>query len=106
VLAGDGCDLRCELEYCGNGRLDPSEERELPGTDVCDAACRRIVARCGDGSIDAGEECDDGNPTSGDGCCLACELELCGNGRIDALEQCEPPGTATCGAQCELTPAE
>jgi cysteine-rich repeat protein len=30
---------------------------------------------CGDGVLDAGEECDDGNNISGDGCSATCELE-------------------------------
>lgn len=31
--------------------------------------------RCGDGQIDAGEACDDGNDVSGDGCSFRCEWE-------------------------------
>src|SRR5512132_4183336 len=34
-------------------------------------------AVCGDGTIDAGEECDDGNTTSGDGCSATCVFEGC-----------------------------
>ena len=30
---------------------------------------------CGDGIVNAGEECDDGNTTSGDGCSAICTLE-------------------------------
>lgn len=30
---------------------------------------------CGDGSLDDGEQCDDGNLTAGDGCSAMCELE-------------------------------
>jgi cysteine-rich repeat protein len=30
---------------------------------------------CGDGFLDVGEECDDGNGVDGDGCSAACELE-------------------------------
>jgi cysteine-rich repeat protein len=32
---------------------------------------------CGDGKIDAGEECDDGNVRSGDGCSFFCRIERC-----------------------------
>lgn len=31
--------------------------------------------RCGDGAVNPTEECDDGNPTEGDGCSLVCERE-------------------------------
>jgi cysteine-rich repeat protein len=32
-------------------------------------------ARCGNGVLEAGEECDDGNTDSGDGCSATCQLE-------------------------------
>ncbi|MBX3025297.1 hypothetical protein KF840_10340 [bacterium] len=32
---------------------------------------------CGDGRLDAGEECDDGNTTARDGCDAACHIEAC-----------------------------
>ena len=31
--------------------------------------------KCGDGVVDVGEQCDDGNTTAGDGCSLSCEIE-------------------------------
>lgn len=34
------------------------------------------ITICGDGTIDPGEECDDGNTNSGDGCSSLCEVEL------------------------------
>src|SRR5262249_35967116 len=30
---------------------------------------------CGDGSVDPGEQCDDGNTISGDGCSATCQTE-------------------------------
>lgn len=36
------------------------------------------ICSCGDGSLAAGEECDDGNGTNGDGCSDTCRLEACG----------------------------
>ncbi len=38
---------------------------------------------CGNGSLEAGEQCDDGNTTSGDGCSATCRIEV------------RPPPTAT-----------
>ena len=40
----------------------------------CDHSCL-FLPRCGDGALDAGEACDDGNDAPGDGCSTACELE-------------------------------
>jgi cysteine-rich repeat protein len=39
------------------------------------AACRAncTVPRCGDGIVDAGEVCDDGNTQGGDGCAADCK---------------------------------
>src|SRR5207249_455274 len=33
--------------------------------------------QCGDGVLDPGEECDDGNVQSGDGCSATCRPEVC-----------------------------
>ena len=48
---------------------------------VCDIAtytCKggTILPVCGDGKVDAGEQCDDGNLISGDGCTSTCENEV------------------------------
>jgi cysteine-rich repeat protein len=54
---------------------------------------------CGDGDLDDGEECDDDNTVSCDGCSSTCKSEECGNGRIDCrpstgtLEACDPGET-------------
>ncbi len=44
---------------------------------------------CGNGILDAGETCDDGNASSGDGCSDECQLENCGNGVLDGGETCD-----------------
>ena len=56
---------------------------------------------CGDGNLEAGEECDDGNTADGDGCSQTCRTEFCGDGTVNNVnETCEPPGTATCNDTC------
>ncbi|MCP3684205.1 MAG: DUF4215 domain-containing protein, partial [bacterium] len=35
-----------------------------------------IACSCGDGTVDSGEECDDGNLIDGDGCSANCDLEV------------------------------
>src|SRR6185503_1910237 len=42
---------------------------------------------CGDGNPDPGEECDDGNTVSCDGCSSVCRIETCGNDRIDCIDR-------------------
>ena len=44
---------------------------------------------CGDGFLDAGEECDDGNTVPGDGCSGTCTLETCGDGVVNGSEECD-----------------
>ncbi len=59
---------------------------------------------CGDGGIDPGEQCDDGNLVNGDGCSNTCTLEQCGNGVIDENEQCDAGGAnGTKDSNCSLT---
>ena len=43
---------------------------------------RETQASCGNGSIEAGEACDDGNQINTDGCTLACTMATCGDGTM------------------------
>lgn len=48
--------------------------------------------QCGNGRLETGEQCDDGNLIAGDGCSATCEVEnldLCGNSLVEAGEQCD-----------------
>ncbi|MEM9488105.1 MAG: DUF4215 domain-containing protein [Myxococcota bacterium] len=62
------------------------------------------VSVCGDGVVDvaAGEECDDGNLDSGDGCEATCLLPACGDGIVNSgAEECDDGGeSATCDLDC------
>lgn len=51
--------------------------------------------RCGDGALDTGEACDDGNLIDGDGCAATCARELGCAGALDLLTLAEagPGGT-------------
>lgn len=60
---------------------------------------------CGNGVVEAGEVCDDGNQVGGDGCAPLCDsTEVCGNGILDAHlgEQCDTGGAvnAACDVDC------
>lgn len=61
------------------------------------------VYECGNGKLEAGETCDDGNTKGGDGCDPLCVKE-CGNGKVDAGEQCDtadPQTKANCTVECK-----
>jgi cysteine-rich repeat protein len=73
---------------------------------VCVPSTRPAAPACGDGFLDPGEQCDDGNTHNGDGCNSSCMLESCGNGVVDGGEQCDH-GAANgtddcCSATCQL----
>lgn len=66
---------------------------------------------CGNGDVDPGEECDDGNATSGDGCDGECRDETptprCGDGTVDAGEECDDRNTTNgdgCSSTCREEP--
>ena len=75
---------------------------------------------CGNGSVDVGETCDDGNPKSGDGCSSACAIEpgykclvpgaacaaaACGDGIVAGTEDCDDgngKNSDGCSSICRL----
>jgi cysteine-rich repeat protein len=79
-------------------------------------------ATCGNGKLGPGEQCDDGNTRSGDGCSPTCQLDdpvcpfgppcwppmkICGNGRLDGQEQCDDGNTTPgdgCSGTCTIEP--
>lgn len=87
-----------ELEYCGrfaNPKKNLPDKVVLKGPSV---ACEHV---CGDGDVDAFEECDDGNRDSGDGCGPTCLIEICGDGVLEPpLEVCDD-GNTTDGDGCD-----
>jgi cysteine-rich repeat protein len=85
------------------------------------------AGRCGNGALDPGEQCDDGNTISGDGCSSQCKLECdwlcgmpvpgcpscgislqrCGNGILTSNEECDDGNVASgdgCSASCQVEP--
>jgi cysteine-rich repeat protein len=70
-----------------------------------DAVGAFLAPICGNHRQDAGEQCDDGNLVSGDGCDFNCTPTGCGNRVVTAGEQCDA-GTANgldgcCSASCQ-----
>lgn len=92
---------------CPNGELEANEQcdGELPEDfppDTCERlgfpggiprcivqSCRIHCSVCGNGILDFGETCDDGNADSCDGCSSTCQVEACGNGVQECDEQCD-----------------
>jgi hypothetical protein len=61
---------------------------------------------CGNGMVEPGEECDDGennSDTRADACRTDCTLPRCGDGVVDGGEECEPGDTVSCTTACGTT---
>jgi len=73
-----------------------------------------IPAECGNGELEEGEECDDGNTIDGDGCSSTCMIEeelepVCGNGVLEQGEECDDGNTIDgdgCSSLCEIEEEE
>lgn len=83
-------------------KVCPTTGIVCPEDTICAAAqpvC--LVSSCGNGQLDPGEQCDDGNIIDGDRCSSLCRNEICGNGILDVGEACDPPpGNTTGGDGC------
>jgi cysteine-rich repeat protein len=94
----------------------PDEECEVAGdendsglADCNDPACSGAPScqtRCGNGRLEAGEGCDDGNTGNHDVCTNACEPARCGDGFVQpGVEQCDAGNTANtpgCHRDCTV----
>ncbi len=74
--------LACDPSHCGNGIVEAGE--------ICDDGnkndnddCPNDCTGCGNGVLDPGEQCDDGNKEDHDDCSSTCKIVLNG-----------PPGAA------------
>ena len=123
---GDGCEDDCRWTCGAATECDDGED--CNGTEICGAAhvcepgvppeegticttasreagtCRGGVCTavgCGNGYLETGEECDDGNADDGDDCLPNCRRATCGDGFLRrGLEECDD-GNGTPGDGCE-----
>jgi cysteine-rich repeat protein len=91
------CLLALGLVACGG-----KQELNFVGVASGDGGTNAVSANCGDRTVDADEECDDGDRADGDGCDGTCAVEegwtctgspsdcvKCGNGAFEAGEECD-----------------
>lgn len=121
LVETNGCSDTCLLSgsthtaVCGDGKIEWGEacdDNNQTNGDGCSNVCLRegrksesnptypfVVGSCGDGGVDvvangAGEDCDDNNNISGDGCSADCLSEgvkgsICGDGVVGVGEDCD-----------------
>lgn len=56
---------------------------------------------CGNGVLEADEQCDDGNDADDDECVAGCVLATCGDGHVGPGEACDPLGDPNCSPDCK-----
>ncbi len=130
------CRTDCKLPRCGDGIVDDQHGEECDGANLAGHTCEEfgytggtlvcgngctlrftqcegVLSTCGDGTVDAGEECDDGAANSDNtpnACRTNCRLPSCGDGILDSQygEECDD-GTsnssdpnAACRTDCRL----
>jgi len=99
---GDG--PSCSNDHDGDGHCDGSggDDDDDEGDDDhdCDGGVPPAPV-CGNGVLEDGEGCDDGNVVNHDGCSAVCQVEVpvCGNGIVETGEECDD-GNTTSGDGC------
>jgi cysteine-rich repeat protein len=86
-----------ELTHAVAETTDGSDETETVPTSTSNSSTGMIeepetttpAPFCGDGELDPGEACDDGNLNELDGCLSDCRVPQCGDGVPEGGEQCD-----------------
>jgi len=97
---GDAICSDDEVLVCGPGLVSATLAEVCEGQCVVTtsgAAC--ALATCGDGTLHAGEACDDGNGDDTDACTTVCQLASCGDGIENGDEDCDR-GSGVAGDGC------
>lgn len=99
-VPGQQADCTCE----GGG--DGVQTCNSAGSAFSQCECgTTLTGDCGNGEVEAGEECDDGNTDNDDGCSSTCKDEFCGDNVVQAGEDCDDGNTTEfdqCPSDCQM----
>jgi cysteine-rich repeat protein len=90
-----GCRSNCRPARCGDGVQDIGEECD-DGNAIDGDGCTSSCSICGNDTVAASEECDEGAGNSnapGANCRLTCRVAGCGDGIVDPGEACDDGNT-------------
>lgn len=68
---------------------DPSDTDPSDSSDSSSSESETTSEDCGNGVVDPGEACDDGNNDDDDQCTSVCTEPFCGDGILSGVEQCD-----------------
>ncbi len=92
----------CGLEPCPSGQLCTLLETATSVQTMCVAPYI-----CGNGILDIGEQCDDGNQDDTDHCLSTCKRSMCGDGKVHfGTEECDDGNRVDgdgCDSNCTMT---
>lgn len=98
LASAGSCQLDTETQLCESGIRCPENARCTAFGDGC------TTTNCGNGVVDPGEICDDGNINDTDNCVSDCRSSAtCGNGSNDFGEICDDGNNLSgdgCSADC------
>jgi cysteine-rich repeat protein len=121
-----GAAIAVDAGAIGDGGM--ARETGTSGTDAQPLPDGRLpiwIEPCGNGFMDTGEQCDDGNRSPGDGCGATCQIEchwscgacgvpgpcivtpICGDGVLGSGEACDDANVTSgdgCSATCAVEP--
>ena len=84
--------------------MGPSKNYNVMSNNNSFVCVREVNAACGDGVVQTGEMCDDGNDNESDGCTSLCRPPECGDAIVSTGEQCDDGNdneTDDCTSACE-----
>jgi cysteine-rich repeat protein len=88
AYSGSGGVETVTIEFVNDYYQPPDDRNLIIGGATVD--CGFSVAACGNGIVEAGEACDDGNADNTDACLDTCAAASCGDGYVwDGVEECD-----------------
>lgn len=91
----------------GTGIISLKCDKGIP-LQTANVKCEKFT-KCGNGVVESGEQCDDGNQNDCDGCSNQCTkfVNVCGDGHLCGNEQCDDGNLTNCDGcsdECKIEP--